>query len=103
MKVIDTSRGEQLVQRHWEETAMRISCRHYDQFLIRWKTSIVQCSYAYAATYPKRLPDLLVALRRRGLRSFRVLDLGRECCIDVPELSALFGKFVGESKAASQA
>lgn len=48
-----TSRGEQLLQRHWEETAMCISCVHYGDILIRWKTFIVQRTYAYAALLPK--------------------------------------------------
>ncbi len=44
-----TSRGEQLLQRHWEETAMCISCEHYDDFLCSCKPLIVQRSYAHAA------------------------------------------------------
>lgn len=48
-----TSRGEQLLQRYWEEkTAMCISCAHYAHFLIGWKTFIVQRSYANAAALP---------------------------------------------------
>ena len=37
------------------EAAMCISCMHYDHFLIRWKTFIVQCSYANAALLRQRL------------------------------------------------
>lgn len=54
-----TSRGEQLLQRHWEETAMCISYEHYDVFLCSCKPFIVQRSYAHAAPLPNR--------RRRGI------------------------------------
>lgn len=38
------------MRRHWEEkAAMCISCEQYAQFPTRWKTFIVQCSYARAA------------------------------------------------------
>lgn len=41
------------MRRHWEETAICISCTHYDYILIIWNTFIVQCTHAYAALLPK--------------------------------------------------
>lgn len=40
------------------KTVKCISCFPYDQFLISWKTFIVQCSYAYAAAgKPQAVPS----------------------------------------------
>jgi hypothetical protein len=44
-----TSRGEQLLRRHWEETVKCISYRLYAHLLTIRKPIIVQCSHAHAA------------------------------------------------------
>lgn len=88
-----TSRGEQLLRRHWEETAMCISCVHYDDILIIWKTFIVQCTHAHAALLPKSgcLPGRGPCLAR----------FGRELRLNLPELATLFGQFPRKGKFAT--
>jgi hypothetical protein len=88
-----TSRGEQLLRRHWEETAMCISCVHYDDIFIRWKPFIVQCTYAYAALLPKS-----GCLPGRGTCFAR---LGCELGLNLPELATLFGQLTREGKIAT--
>ncbi|TVZ74912.1 hypothetical protein BCL32_0246 [Rhizobium mongolense USDA 1844] len=78
---VKTSRGEQLVRRNWEETAMCINYKHYDHILIRWETFIVQCTCAYAARLPK-LGSLYVT--RTCLAR-----LGCELRLNLPELTTL--------------
>ncbi len=50
------------MQRHWEEAAKRINCRHYAWNLDKRNPIIVQCSYARAAlhadAYMRGGPDL---------------------------------------------
>ncbi|NEI67861.1 hypothetical protein GR243_40125 [Rhizobium leguminosarum] len=72
---------------------MCISCVHYDDILIRWKTFIVQCTYAYAALLSESgcLPGRGPCLAR----------LGCEFRLNVPELATLFAQFPGKGEFAT--
>ncbi len=90
-----TSRGEQLLRRHWEEIRhvhqLRAGCPFFDQ------TQIIYCAMQLCACcIASKKP---ISARSRRLANGRIQDcLGGERLVDLREAAALFRQFAGEGE-----